>query len=187
MKCTVRRKTTLSSFVTLLVCSTALLVARCEAVDQTNERPIYFGAVDLANLQTARLNVVSVGDPNIIPPGPCRIGLSFLDAKGIIINDRNGRPMATQLAVVQGASGLLDMSAGAIIIVGGFNGRVQFRALVQLPPAPRDGSADPCANVIPTLEIFDQLTGRTALFLHPALIRGFDPQPDPPGVPVFLQ
>ncbi len=64
MKCTARRKTKLNSFVTLLVWSTALLVARCEAVDQTNERPIYFGAVGLANLQTARLNVVSIGDPS---------------------------------------------------------------------------------------------------------------------------
>src|SRR6266496_4816434 len=187
MKRTVSRKTTFSLFALLLGCSVVLTASRSEAADQTNERPIYFGVVGLASLQTARLNVVSIGDQNLIPPGPCRIGLSFLDARGIIINDRNGRPMATQLDVAQGASGLLDMSAGAIIVVGGFNGRVQFRALVQLPPAPRDGSVDPCANVIPTLEIFDQLTGRTALFLHPALIRGFDPQPDPPGVPVFLQ
>src|SRR6266487_2077562 len=183
MKCTVRRKTTLSSFVTLLVCSTALLVARCEAVDQTNERPIYFGAVGLANLQTARLNVVSIGDPSIIPPGPCRIGLSFLDARGIIINDRNGRPMSAQFDVSQGEAVFFDFSSRSIII----NGRVQFRALVTLPPPPNDGSADPCANVIPTLEIFDQLTSRTLLLLHPALIRGFDPQPDPPGVPVLLQ
>src|SRR6266496_6247600 len=114
MKCTARRKTKLNSFVTLLVWSTALLVARCEAVDQTNERPIYFGAVGLANLQTARLNVVSIGDPNIIPPGPCRIGLSFLDAKGIIINDRNGRPMATQLDVAQGEAVFFDFSSRSI-------------------------------------------------------------------------
>ncbi len=177
----------LAATLTLLILSSAQLVPLASAADQTDERPIYFGAVGLANLQIARLNVVSIGDPGIIPPGPCRIGLSFLDARGIIINDRNGRPMTAQLDVAQGTSAFLDMSAGAIIINGGFNGRVQFRALVALPPAPSDGSVDPCSNVIPTLEIIDQLTGRTALFLHPALIRGFDPQPDPPGVPVFLQ
>jgi hypothetical protein len=183
MKSTVSRKTKLNSFLILLACSTALLISRSEAADQTNERPIYFGAVGLANQQVARLNVVSIGDPSIIPPGPCRVGLSFLDARGIIINDRNGRPMSTQLDVAQGASGFLDMSAGAFIIYG----RLQFRAMVVLPPAPTDSSVDPCANVIPTLEIFEQRTGRTTLFLHPALIRGFDPQPDPPGAPVLLQ
>jgi hypothetical protein len=183
MKRTVSRKTTFSLFALLLGCSVVLTASRSEAADQTNERPIYFGVVGLASLQTARLNVVSIGDQNLIPPGPCRIGLSFLDARGIIINDRNGRPMSAQFDVSQGEAVFFDFSSRSIII----NGRVQFRALVTLPPPPNDGSADPCANVIPTLEIFDQLTSRTLLLLHPALIRGFDPQPDPPGVPVLLQ
>jgi hypothetical protein len=183
MKCTVSRRTKPNSFLILLACSVVLLASRSEAVDQTNERPIYFGAVGLANLQVARLNVVAIGDPSIIPPGPCRVGLSFLDAQGIIINDRNGRPVEAHLDVSRGASVLLDMSASAIII----NGKRQFRGLVVLPPAPNDGSVDPCTNVVPTLEIFEQRTGRTTLFLHPALIRGFDPQPDPPGAPVLLQ
>jgi hypothetical protein len=174
-------KTILNSLLILLACSAALVISS-EAADQTNERPIYFGSVGLASGQTARLNIISVGDPNIIAPGPCRVGLSFLDARGIIINDRNGRPMSAQLDVSQGASGFFDMSAGAIII----NGRVQYRALVSLPPAPTDGSVDPCSNVVPTLEVFDQKTGRTTLFLHPALIRGFVSAADP-SEPEFLQ
>lgn len=35
-------------------------------------------------------------------------------------------------------------------------------------------------NVIPTMEVFDRRTGETQ-FMHPGLIRGFNPQPDPPG------
>jgi len=183
MKSTILQYTKIKSFLALLLCSVAMLAARAEAIDTTDARPIYFGTIGLANLQVARLNVVNIGDPNATP-GPCRVGLSFLDEQGIIINFRNGRPVAIELDVSQGASRLLDMSAAGIIMDGG---RRQFRGLVVLPPAPTDGSVDPCANVIPTLEIFEQRTGRTTLFLHPALIRGFDPQPDPPGAPVLLQ
>jgi len=184
MTSTILHNTKIKSFLALLVCSTAMLVARTEAIDTTDARPIYFGTIGLANLQVARLNVVNIGVPSQTPPGPCRVDLSFLDDQGIIINYRNGRPVATGLDLSQGTSRLLDMPAAAIILDGS---RRQFRGLVVLPPAPTDGSVDPCANVIPTLEIFEQRTGRTTLFLHPALIRGFDPQPDPPGAPVLLQ
>jgi hypothetical protein len=184
MTSNILHNTKIKSFLGLLLCSAAMLIARCEAIDTTDARPIYFGAVGLANLQVARLNVVNIGDPTITPPGPCRVGLSFLDDQGVIVNYRNGRPAATELDLPKGVSRSLDMSAAAIIIDGV---RRQFRGLVVLPPPPTNGSADPCANVIPTLEIFEQRTGRTTLFLHPALIRGFDPQPDPPGAPVLLQ
>ena len=183
MKYAASRKTKINSLLVILAGSMVLLVSRSNAADQTDDRPIYFGVVGLANLQTARLNVLSIGDPNVIPPGPCRLTLGFLDARGIIINDRNSRPMSARLDLSQGTSSFFDMPSGAIVV----GGRAQFRALVVLPPAPTDGSVDACANVVPSLEIFDQKTNRTMLFLHPALIRGFDPQPDPPGVPVYLQ
>jgi hypothetical protein len=168
-----------------LLISYAVLLAPTVAngADQTDERPIPFGMVGLASLETARLNLVNIGHPNLPPTDPCHVTLSFLDTHGIIVNDRNGRPMSAQLDVAQGEAGFFDLSSRRIVI----SGRVQLRALVTLPAVPGDGSVDQCANVIPSLEIFDQVTSRTLLFLHPALIRGFDPQPDPPGLPVFLQ
>jgi hypothetical protein len=180
----VRRPGLSPVFATLLSCLAALSAPQtAKAADQTDDRPIEFGALGLATLETARLNVVNIGEPNVIPPGPCRVTLSYLDANGIIINDRNGRPFSAQLDVARGKILHFDMSSRSVNI----NGRLQFRALVTLPAVPGDGSVDQCANMIPSLEIFDQVTSRTLLVLHPALIRGFDPQPDPPGAPLLLQ
>ncbi|HZF39514.1 MAG TPA: hypothetical protein VE715_11865 [Blastocatellia bacterium] len=37
-------------------------------------------------------------------------------------------------------------------------------------------------NLHISLEVFDNATGKTTAFVSPALIKGFNPQPDPPGV-----
>ena len=44
------------------------------------------------------------------------------------------------------------------------------------PPDP-----DRIGNVVSTFEVIDNTTQRT-MFLNPGVIRGFNPQPDPPGI-----
>jgi hypothetical protein len=41
-------------------------------------------------------------------------------------------------------------------------------------------------NLLFTLEIFDNRTGQTTAILNPAVVVGFNPQPDPPGEPQTL-
>ena len=142
---------------------------------------IYFGMTGLARGQTARLNLVNLGGPDTAEA--CHATLSYLDAKGIIINWRDGTHAKLDADVFPTESIFLDLDSRALVVIGG---RIQFRALVE-PAVPRDPAVDPCANLVPTLEVFDQSTNRTTLFIHPALIRGFNPQPDPPGAPVQLQ
>jgi hypothetical protein len=40
----------------------------------------------------------------------------------------------------------------------------------------------PSDSMIGTMEVFDSSTGQGNLILHPAVIKGFNPQPDPPGI-----
>jgi hypothetical protein len=142
---------------------------------------IYFGAAGLARGQTVRLNLANLGGPDTREA--CHARLSFLDSKGIIINWLDGTPAKLDVDVFPTETIFLDLDSRNIIIIGG---RTQFRAQVE-PAVPRDLKVDPCANLAPTLELFDQATKRTTLLVHPALIRGFNPQPDPPGVPLQLQ
>ncbi|MGH8204059.1 MAG: hypothetical protein ACREST_05570, partial [Steroidobacteraceae bacterium] len=51
-------------------------------------------------------------------------------------------------------------------------------------PPPDDGAPDACGAVVPTLEIYEPVTGRTTVFSHPSEIFEFNPQPEPPGEPL---
>ena len=61
--------------------------------------------------------------------------------------------------------------------------RMMFRAtgLFKHFPAPGDSAPEPCGAVLPTLEIYDVLTGRSQVVVNPLEIFGFNPQPEPPG------
>jgi hypothetical protein len=50
------------------------------------------------------------------------------------------------------------------------------------PPPIADTNAppDPCAKTFAGEEVFDTRTSQT-MFTNPGVIRGFNPQPDPPG------
>ena len=54
--------------------------------------------------------------------------------------------------------------------------RVPFRAtgLFSHEPPPDDGAPEPCGAVLPSLEIYDSLTGRTQVVVDPLEIFGFE-------------
>jgi hypothetical protein len=131
-----------------------------------------FGMVGITVGQTARLNVVNaISDPGVVP---CRVTLSFFDSAGRLL----GGPDTKLLGAREAA-----FSDFAITDPGIRPGdRVQFRANVSLEfdnPLERRACGN---NLIPTLEIFNTATGQTQI-LNPLVIRGFNPQPDPPGTP----
>jgi len=55
-------------------------------------------------------------------------------------------------------------------------GRVQVIAIIRTIGDPG------IKNLHTSLEVFDNATGKTTAFVSPVLVKGFNPQPDPPGI-----
>jgi hypothetical protein len=114
-----------------------------QAFDQTDEKPSPM--VGLARGQTARLNVVNIGDPNV---SPCEVQMVFYDSQG--------KALARDVQMLDpGMATFLDLSYAAI---GNPNIRVQLRAWVKVVV----GDPTLC---LASLEIFDEETGRTMVFV----------------------
>lgn len=114
-----------------------------QAFDQTDEKPSpMFG---LAKGQTARLNVVNVGDPNL---GSCEVQMIFYD------NEGKQLALDTQ-RIDPGIATFLDLSYND---VGNPNIRVQIRSWVRV----LIGDPSICLS---SLEVFDDETGKTTLFI----------------------
>lgn len=144
------------------------LTGQAWAISEENEFPI----MGIVLGQTARLNVVNaISDPGV---RPCTVELSFFDSMGGLLGGPDTKVLgAREAAFSDFAIGDPDIRPGD---------RVQFRANVSLKfdnPSERRACSN---NLIPSLEIFDTETGQTQI-LHPGIIRGFNPQPDPPGTP----
>jgi hypothetical protein len=112
---------------------------RAQAFEDPNEKPSPM--VGLARGQTARLNVV-----NLFPPDPCDVQIVFYDSQG--------KPLARGADTLKpGAAMFLDLSYSAI---GDPNSRVEIRAQVTVSDPKRCRAS---------LEVFDDDTGRTAVFV----------------------
>ena len=156
-----------------------------------------FGQVGLARLQAARLTVVNLVPPDPVlppdpvhppdpvqPPDPCRIAIGFLKADNELFTDAMGAPLVLELDLQPGESASVEL-ASADAFRGSRAARMPFRAtgLFTHVPPPDDGAPEPCGAVVPALEIYDALTGRSQVVTNPLEIFGFNPQPEPPGVP----
>jgi hypothetical protein len=132
--------------------------------------PPAFGMIGLAQGQTARLNIVSVSPgpctPSEVSPGPCRVQLAFLDADGRVIVTRSGALAQVTLTLVSGRAASLDLNADDLLIDGM---RTEIRGVAQVTS--RLVAPGPCRL---TLEIVDNITGRTDLIM-PAALRTREP------------
>ncbi len=122
------------------------------------------GMIGIVTGQTVRINVVNtIGDPDILPSP---VTLKFLNSAGRVIGTQrtiNLRP---------GRSVSLDLNADTLELGTGV--RYQLRVLVTKTDDP-ETPINEAKEIISTVEIFDNNTGMTRL-----VIRGFNPQPDPP-------
>jgi hypothetical protein len=165
------RGTTTVPAVVLAAAALALAPGAGAAPGQSRGSRHLFGVVGFAAGQTVRLSVVNTLPPSPVregelPPGPIRLRIAFLDGEG--------RQLGTaRRELAAGRSTSFDLGFGR---VGGDARRIQLRAVVEVVMAPGRGP-DPCHS---TLEIIDDDTARTSVFVHPAAVRGFNPQPDPP-------
>jgi hypothetical protein len=117
-----------------------------------NTMPIYLGPVGLIFEQTARLNVVAH------PPNPCIGTIGFTDTSGNPI----GSPMPVSLAPNQATFiDLTGLQAG--IALG--SGRPEVIGVFTPSPATAPGVC------IPSVEVFDQLSGYTRNLILIGLLR----------------
>jgi hypothetical protein len=118
------------------------------------------GMLAIAALQTARLNALSIRDRT--ETAPLDLELRFYDGQGTAL-------ARSRVSLMPGQSGFLELPHREL----GRNGRVPIRAeVVAFNPQP-----DPPGWVV-TLEIYDNLTGRTTLFIGDNNFLG-TPPPDP--------
>ena len=114
-----------------------------QAFEDPNEKPSPM--VGLARGQTARLNVVNIGDPSI---EPCEVQMVFYDSQG--------KALASDVQKLDpGVATFLDLGYGDI---GDPTIRVQIRAWVKVVV----GDPTLCLS---SLEVFDNETGRTTVFI----------------------
>jgi len=140
--------------------------------DQTS-----FGTIGLAVGQTMRVsvaNTVSPNDSTYAPP--CRVLINFRDMNGDLVRNRSGQVIFRLVQLDPGQSAYLDLGFGQIAPSPGTNigtGRIQIRPVINsqlaTPPEP-ETPPDPC---VPVVEVFNDLTGRTAfgVFTAPAVRR----------------
>jgi hypothetical protein len=164
-----------------------------QGIEPTPFHEARFGIASLARLQTVRLNVLNAGDVSGISPepfAPCRVSLRFLNPGDAVSGvdpqpflDASGAPIALVVDLRPGESAFLQLTS-ADAFRGTRELRTQLRAAGRFTdvsaPVPDDGIPDACAAVVPSLEVYDVLTGRTQYFTHPLNIVGFNPQPEPP-------
>ena len=104
--------------------------------------------------------------------------LTFLDAEGHHYRNRNGEIIRRMVMLANGEATFLDLNYDEY---PPGPSRLQLRAVVNAyPPGPTDDEF-PSSPIVPSVEIFNNANGRTVVFIgNPGVIRGFNPQPDPP-------
>ena len=130
-----------------------------------------FGMVGITADQTARLNVVNTKKCDHPPCAPAQVELRFVNSSGSpFTNVDGGQPSQSMVTLASGQSGFLDLR-GSFSCPGGCTApaRVQIRA--EVPSCVGCGSANGSGFVIPTLEVFDNATGKTAFVMpdYPAI------------------
>jgi hypothetical protein len=132
---------------------------------------IDFGMVGLTRGQTARISMINPGTGNRkFPPGPCRVTLRFLAADGSLL-------LPCVKVLEPGESHSHDLNADDLL--GDATGALLVRATVMIESvAPNHFPPSPCRAAI---EVIQNSSQRTTLFVAPTEISGFNPQPEPPG------
>ena len=80
--------------------------------------------------------------------------LGFVDSTGQTFFDRAGAEIVSRVSLPPRHAAFLDLRSGDVFRDERTR-RVQFRAGLEGTNPPDDGAPDPCANLVVTLEIFD--------------------------------
>lgn len=157
----VNLKIKLIALVTLAATAAVCTMIRVRAQDQSHFAPVVqFGLLGITRGQTARLSVANVSSPDnpLVPPDPCRVTISFIDADGNVLLNNAGQPVRREVTLEPGHSAFLQINGDNLVPRDQV--RLNFRPLVTVMPADPNLPPDPC---FPTLEVINNTTGRTSL------------------------
>ncbi|MBA3355500.1 MAG: hypothetical protein H0U18_06075 [Pyrinomonadaceae bacterium] len=180
-----------------LVISLAIVAAiwdarRADAIGNPDLRVASFGLVSLGAGQTARLNAANtqaIGDAENSPGDRSRarrVTLAF-DIYGVAPPEPDSpdptgpgdtASCTNNLRLIRRESCTASLMPGEATSfdIGGLPEGTQIHAILLGGPDTRVAGPEP--HIAPTLGI---LEGARTVFTHPALRKGFNPQPDPPG------
>jgi hypothetical protein len=139
---------------------------RTHAIQGSENFLPYIETIGIASGQTARLNALNIGEDRGIV-----IDWRLLDSQGRILAQSPER-----LLIPPGQLRSFDINADVINSTRDPFGRVQVIAIIRTIGDPG------LRNLHTSLEVFDNATGKTTAFVSPVLVKGFNPQPDPPGI-----
>lgn len=161
--------------------------SRVTAIESGDLQPVEFGLLGLAAGQTARLTVVN---PVLqAPPDPDSRARSVrLTFDIYAIGDVEHQPgpttpadstaRLTTLRVVARHSRVVSLRPGqaASLAFTATAADTYFSAVALGGPDTSPAIGNP--DLVPTLEVME---GSQTVYTHPAFVKGFNPQPDPPG------
>jgi hypothetical protein len=164
-------KTTTKLFATAIALITAAAIwavlgaRQTRAIQGSEEFLPYIETIGIASGQTARLNALNSAENRGFI-----IDWRFLDTQGRIL----AQSREPQL-IPPGQMRSFDLNADEVNATRDTFGRVGVIAIIRTLGGPDT------KNLHTSLEVFDNATGKTTVFVPPTLIKGFNPQPDPPG------
>lgn len=129
--------------------------------------PPGYAAIGLWQDTTLRINLVNVAMPDAagVPPSPCAAEVQFFDEMGNSL----GRISLPAVQAGQIASADLMFPAGRA-------GRMEVHPVIQFMRGDTT-----CKSILSSAEVFDSM-GATQVFVNPVVLKGFNPQPEPPGI-----
>ena len=154
-----------------LLAGLLLVLISTRASAQSPYQPgVGFPMVGIATGESARVNALNKGSGSPAPNTSCGVTLQFFDAQGQLLKQ-------TVVTLQPGKAAFLDLSRDAVQAEGP---RVEIRAVLLFgyfggaPPGPGGLRGFDC-NILPSLEVYDNRTGRTSFVLT-------DAKPMPPPV-----
>jgi hypothetical protein len=156
------------------------------------------GLVGIASGQEAYLHVTRLHPPEpVVPPEPVRVRVSFVGADGASLAESEIAllPGRSETLHLRGPSSTARLLARAAITRLPDDGEVGGIVPCTAPPGTEASGIVPCTTpslndvgdvppddgLVATLEIVDVATQRSAVVLHPLVVKGFNPQPEPPA------
>lgn len=142
-----------------------LAIALAALVSASAQTGSGFPMVGIAAGQSARVNVLNAARPDVANPTSCNLTLQFLDTNGNLLKQ-------STVNLQPGTAASLDLSWGDL---PGGDLRTEVRAVLLFgysgganpPPGILQQSA--CGDLVPSLEVYDNTSGRTSLVLTTAI------------------
>ncbi len=126
----------------------------------------------IASGQTARINALNMGTSGSSPEASCAVAMRFLDLQGAVLKEATATITVTKAASLD----LAYPAAGGPSRMG-LRAELLFSAITGAPPGPDKRDQFDCSNIVPSMEIFDNVTGRSSVILtNSQPILGLDPR-----------